>query len=102
MRILSDFVQPALVQTAIRTFTSMSISTHLQQFAVVPLQVYDLKHGRALGAGSFGTVRVVTHKNSGKEFALKTVEIKGLKDAAQFNLFMNEVEIMKASRCDLL
>jgi serine/threonine protein kinase len=64
------------------------------------LQVYDLKHGRALGAGSFGTVRVVTHKNSGKEFALKTVEIKGLKDAAQFNLFMNEVEIMKASRYD--
>eukprot|EP00611_Tribonema_gayanum_P017978 TRINITY_DN3099_c0_g4_i1.p1 TRINITY_DN3099_c0_g4~~TRINITY_DN3099_c0_g4_i1.p1 ORF type:complete len:393 (-),score=171.03 TRINITY_DN3099_c0_g4_i1:2243-3421(-) len=58
-------------------------------------EVYDLQTGRPLGAGSFGTVRAVTHRTSGKEFALKTVEIKGLKDEAQFNLFMNEVEIMK-------
>jgi serine/threonine protein kinase len=61
------------------------------------LQVYDLQTGRPLGAGSFGTVRAVTHRSSGKEFALKTVEIKGLKDEAQFNLFMNEIEIMKVS-----
>ena len=80
--------------------TAISNNTKLHYTNILLLQVYDLKHGRALGAGSFGTVRVVTHKNSGKEFALKTVEIKGLKDAAQFNLFMNEVEIMKASRCD--
>ncbi|KAG5188271.1 kinase-like domain-containing protein [Tribonema minus] len=57
--------------------------------------VYDLQTGRPLGAGSFGTVRAVTHRSSGKEFALKTVEIKGLKDEAHFALFMNEVEIMK-------
>eukprot|EP00611_Tribonema_gayanum_P017974 TRINITY_DN3099_c0_g1_i2.p1 TRINITY_DN3099_c0_g1~~TRINITY_DN3099_c0_g1_i2.p1 ORF type:complete len:732 (-),score=267.97 TRINITY_DN3099_c0_g1_i2:464-2659(-) len=58
-------------------------------------EVYDLQTGRPLGAGSFGTVRAVTHRSSGKEFALKTVEIKGLKDEAHFALFMNEVEIMK-------
>ncbi|KAG5186003.1 hypothetical protein JKP88DRAFT_310469 [Tribonema minus] len=59
--------------------------------------VYDLQTGRPLGAGSFGTVRAVTHRTSGKEFALKTVEIKGLKDEAQFNLFMNELEVSLAA-----
>ncbi|CAM9345031.1 unnamed protein product, partial [Choristocarpus tenellus] len=34
-------------------------------------EVYDLRSGKLLGKGGFGTVRVVTHKATQKKFALK-------------------------------
>ena len=58
-------------------------------------EVYDLSGGAQLGSGGFGTVQVVTHRLSGKQYALKTIELELVKDKQSFDFFMKEVEIMK-------
>eukprot|EP00904_Undaria_pinnatifida_P006941 jgi/Undpi1/3377/HiC_scaffold_15.g06750.m1 len=48
-----------------------------------------------LGKGGFGTVRVVTHKETQMKYALKTIEMKCVETHEQYEFLLNEIEIMK-------
>mmetsp|Transcript_13688 Transcript_13688/g.36913 ORF Transcript_13688/g.36913 Transcript_13688/m.36913 type:complete len:537 (-) Transcript_13688:182-1792(-) len=54
-------------------------------------EVYDLDH--QLGAGAFGTVRLATHRSSGAQRAIKTIQKSG--DQAQGERLASEVAVMK-------
>eukprot|EP01084_Bolivina_argentea_P147063 257355_1 len=58
-------------------------------------ETYKTTGGMELGSGGFGTVQVVTHKLTGKQFAMKTVDISSVQDPKEFEFFMKEVEIMR-------
>ncbi|KAG5187758.1 hypothetical protein JKP88DRAFT_267783 [Tribonema minus] len=74
-------------------------------------EVYELAGGKQLGSpvqhdmqsfqvedkceGGFGKVQIVTRKATGKDFALKTVELDRVRDKKSFDFFMKEVDIMK-------
>mmetsp|Transcript_16678 Transcript_16678/g.23614 ORF Transcript_16678/g.23614 Transcript_16678/m.23614 type:complete len:718 (-) Transcript_16678:3-2156(-) len=58
-------------------------------------EVYEIGNGKQLGSGGFGTVQIVTRHATGKEFALKTVELDRVKDKKSFDFFIKEIEIMK-------
>jgi serine/threonine protein kinase len=50
-----------------------------------------------LGTGGFGTVRQVVHRGSGSKFAMKVVDLGGIKDPTEYKFVVNEVNIMKVS-----
>jgi calcium-dependent protein kinase len=58
-------------------------------------ETYELAGGKQLGKGGFGTVQVVTNRTTGKKYAMKTVDLSRVKDAASFEFFMREVDIMR-------
>ncbi|CAM9623497.1 unnamed protein product, partial [Scytosiphon promiscuus] len=51
--------------------------------------------GSLLGKGGFGTVQTVVHKESGKKYALKAVELSRVKDEKSLDFFFREVEVMR-------
>ncbi|CAM9098341.1 unnamed protein product, partial [Hapterophycus canaliculatus] len=58
-------------------------------------EVYDMNEGPLLGKGGFGTVQTVVHKESGKKYALKAVELSRVKDEKSLDFFFREVEVMR-------
>lgn len=58
-------------------------------------EVYDLSEGVSLGAGGFGKVQTVVHKQSGTKYALKVVELSRVKDAKSLDFFFKEVDMMR-------
>ncbi|CAM9864545.1 unnamed protein product [Chrysoparadoxa australica] len=56
---------------------------------------YEIKGGKRLGQGGFGTVCEVVHKKSGKLFAMKTVELSRIQTEAQFKFVLNEVDVIR-------
>lgn len=49
--------------------------------------------GKEVGSGGFGTVRVATHKDTGAQFAVKTVKKSRLASAEDLKAFYTEAEI---------
>jgi hypothetical protein len=64
------------------------------QFTVNAVLVH-CRDGCVLGTGGFGTVRQVVHRGSGSKFAMKVVDLGGIKDPAEYKFVVNEVNIMK-------
>ncbi|CAN0076719.1 unnamed protein product [Pylaiella littoralis] len=58
-------------------------------------EVYDMNEGSLLGKGGFGTVQTVVHRQSGKKYALKAVELSRVKDEKSLEFFFREVEVMR-------
>jgi tRNA A-37 threonylcarbamoyl transferase component Bud32 len=56
------------------------------------LEYYEM--GKMLGQGRFGTVRVVTHKDTGKKFAVKIMNKKDM-TISELEMVKNEIEILK-------
>uniref|UniRef100_A0A7S1TXT1 non-specific serine/threonine protein kinase n=1 Tax=Phaeomonas parva TaxID=124430 RepID=A0A7S1TXT1_9STRA len=57
-------------------------------------EVYDLRQGKILGTGVSGVVRLVRHRDTGEQFAMKVLSLTAIEDDAQLEELKNEVAIM--------
>eukprot|EP00439_Symbiodinium_sp_Y106_P070075 s2721_g12.t1 len=58
------------------------------------LSVSDFSLGKTLGTGAFGRVRFVTHKSSGRHYALKTLKKAAIIKMKQVDHIMSEKQIL--------
>ena len=64
--------------------------------AATSVSFQDLRLHRVVGRGQFGSVRMVTHKQTGEALALKTMYKQPISDGKQVEHIINELTVMKA------
>jgi calcium-dependent protein kinase len=57
--------------------------------------VYEIEPGEPIGRGAYGVVQIVTHRQSRRKYAMKTLQLNRLEDTEWANL-RNEITIMRA------
>lgn len=66
------------------------------------IQLRDLKAVRVLGSGTFGLVKLVVHRTTGAEYALKTMHKKTVLDLRQEKGVYRERDLMRELESPLL
>ena len=63
---------------------------------VASVKFTDLRFHRVVGRGQFGSVRLVTNKQTGEAMALKTMYKQPITDGKQVEHIINELTVMRA------
>lgn len=94
---ISDAVGLKEMKKAIRADGSLHETVVRMETPIgIPIEeVYDgVHHGKVLGSGVEGVVRLVKHKTTGVEYASKSIDIGLIKDAESLQKLRNEISIM--------
>ena len=78
--------------------TGSRIMVHIEKPEGMPIEaVYDGVHdGRILGEGVTGAVRLITHKKTGIQLAVKRLDLDQVADDAHLDRLLDEIKIMCA------